>query len=172
MKPDLVPWGNWFQSPSSYGFSCWQDWFEGKPKCQRQLPLRRRTLKDVTMIVNRVLTHMHTIFYNKLVDYSWFPQCYTWDKGEEDIGGSLCPVVEETRSLELQEVKVYPKCHTALPTGCASNAGITYWSSTHANTRFSCGLRVPLHKSNSNFMHFAGAWAIAWPVFRILSLML
>lgn len=100
MKPDLVPWGNWFQSPSSYGFSCWQDWFEGKPKCQRQLPLLRRTLKDVTMIVNRVRTHMHTIFYNKLVDYNWFPRCCTWEGWEEGTGGSLCPVVEETRNLE------------------------------------------------------------------------
>ena len=100
MKPDLVPWGNWFQSPSSYGFSCWQDWFEGEPKCQQQLPLLRRTLKDVMMIVNRVRTHMHTIFYNKLTDYNWFPQYRTWEWCEEDTGDSLCPIVEETRNLE------------------------------------------------------------------------
>lgn len=103
MKPDLVPWGNWFQSPRSYGFSCWQDWFEGEPKCQRQLPLLRRTLKDVMMIVNRLRTHMHTISYNKLVKYNWFPQYRTWDWCKEDTGGGLCPIVEEIRNLEFAE---------------------------------------------------------------------
>lgn len=119
MKPDLVPWGNWFQSPSSYGFSCWQDWFEGQPKCQRQLPLLRRTLKDIMMIVNKVRTHMHTIFYNKLTDYNWIPQYCAWGCCEEDAGGSLRPIVEELETLRVQKSEqlpgATPHCKLAVP---------------------------------------------------------
>lgn len=170
MKPDLVPWGNWFQSPSSYGFSCWQDWFEGEPKCQRQLPLLRRTLKDIMMIVNRVRTHMHTIFYNKLVNYNWFPQYCRWEWYEEDVGSSLCPNVEETRNVEFA--------------GSQSASQVLHGTDNRSflkhrrhrliiytyKYQISFGLKALLHKRN--FMHSTGVCAIAWPVFWIPGLTL
>lgn len=138
MKPDLVPWGNWFQSPSSYGFSCWQDWFEGEPNGQRQLPLLRRTLKEAMMTVNRLCTHTHTKFYNKLVGNS-FPQHCTWDWHEEETGGSLWPIVEETKNPELAGS---PRSHGTA--NCSFLKRKRHWLTIYA-----CKYQIPMWSKGS-----------------------